>query len=180
LPEGADRVYVIDRGWHTDIGLPTAELRGRLALIAKDFPGATSLTIGFGDRAYLLDRDTNFFDMVRALLPGRAALLVTGLSAPPESAFGTDNVVTLAITKPQLHALESFVANSFTTDRAGRPVRLADGPYQGSLFFASDATYGAFYTCNTWTAESLRAAGYAVPTMLVILAPQVMAGARHL
>jgi uncharacterized protein (TIGR02117 family) len=180
LPEGADRVYVIDRGWHTDIGLPIAELRGKLTLIAEDFPGATSLTIGFGDREYLLDRDTNFFDMVRALLPGKAALLVTGLSAPPESAFGTDNVVTLAITKPQLDVLESFVASSFAADRAGRPVRLADGPYEGSLFFASDATYYAFYTCNTWTAESLRAGGYAVPPTLMILASQVMAMARHL
>ena len=180
VPEGAERVYVIDRGWHTDIGLPTAELHGKLAAIAEDFPGATSLTIGFGDRAYLLDRDTNFFDMLRALLPGRAALLVTGLRAPPESAFGRDNVVTLAITKPQLDALERFVASFFATDRAERPVRLADGPYEGSLFFASDATYDGFYTCNTWTAETLRAGGYAVSTTLVIFAPQVMAAAHRL
>jgi uncharacterized protein (TIGR02117 family) len=180
VPEDVDRIYVIARGWHTDIGLPIAELRGKLALIAASFPGATALTVGFGDHAYLLERNTNFFDMLRALLPGRAALLVTGLRAPPEAAFGADYVVALAITKPRLDALEAFLASYFATDRAGQPLRLADGPYPGSLFFASDATYDAFHTCNTWTAETLRAGGYPVSTALVIFAPQVMAEARHL
>jgi hypothetical protein len=180
VPEGVDRIYVIDRGWHTDIGLPVAALRGKLALVAASFPGATTLTVGFGDRVYLLERDTNFFDMLRALLPGKAALLVTGLRAPPEAAFGADNVVTLAIAKPQLDALEGSLAGYFATDGAGQPLRLADGPYPGSLFFASDATYDAFHTCNTWTAEMLRAGGYPVSTTLVIFAPQVMAEARRL
>ena len=178
--EGADWIYVVDRGWHTDIGLPVGELRGTLALVAADFPGATSLTIGFGDRAYLLDRDTDLFDMLRALFPGRAALLVTGLRAPPQAAFGADNIVTLAIAKPQLDALAAFIASYFATDRAEQPQRLGDGPYPGSRFFASDATYDALHTCNTWTAESLRAGGFPVSTTLVIFAPQVMAEARGL
>lgn len=180
IPEDANRVYVIDRGWHTDIGLPVAELRGKLALIAADFPGAASLTIGFGDRAYLLNRNTNFLDMLRAQFPGRAALLVTGLRVPPENAFGTDNVVTLAIGRLQLDALEEFLASYFATDRAGQPLRLADGPYPGSLFFASDATYDALNTCNTLTIETLPAGGYPVSTAFVIFAPQVMAAARAL
>jgi uncharacterized protein (TIGR02117 family) len=180
VPEGANRIYVIDRGWHTEIGLPVAELHGKLARVAADFPGATSLTVGFGDRVYLLDRDTDFFDMLRALFPGKAALLVTALSAPPEVAFGADNVVMLAIAKPQLDALEGLLASYFATDPAGQPLRLADGPYKGSTFFASDATYDALHTCNTWTAEILRAGGYEVSTTLVIFAHQVMAQARDL
>jgi uncharacterized protein (TIGR02117 family) len=180
LPESLDRIYVIDRGWHTDIGLPVAELHGKLARVAADFPGATVLTIGFGDRTYLLDPDTNFFDMLYALLPGRAALLVTGLRASPEAAFGADSVVPLPIAKPQLDALQQFLLSYFATDSAGQPLRLADGPYPGSLFFASNATYDAFHTCNTWTAESLRAGGYPVSTTLVLFADQVMAEARKL
>jgi uncharacterized protein (TIGR02117 family) len=180
VPEGADRVYVIDRGWHTDIGLPVAELHDKLAAVAADFPDAAFLSIGFGDRAYLLDRDTNFFDMLRALFPGKAALLVTGLRATPETAFGAGNVVTLPIAKPQLDALEAYLAGYFATGRAGQPLRLADGPYPGSLFFASDATYDALHTCNTWTSETLHAGGYRVSTTWVIFAPQVMAQARAL
>lgn len=180
VPEGAARIYVIDRGWHTDIGLPIAELSGSLALIAGDFPGAETLTIGFGDRAYLLDRTTNLLDMIRALLPGRAAMLVTGLRASPEAAFGSQNVVTLAIGRQQLAALEADLARYFATDGTGRPLRLADGPYPGSLFFASDATYDALHTCNTWTAGTLRAGGFAVSPTLVIFAHQVMVQVRGL
>ena len=180
VPEGAERIYVIDRGWHTDIGLPVAELHGTLASVAADFPGATFVSVGFGDRAYLLDRDTNLLDMLRALFPGKAALLVTGLRAPPEAAFGADNVVTLAIAKPQLDALEAYLARYFAGDRTGQPLRLADGPYPGSLFFASDATYDALHTCNTWTSEILRAGGFPVSPTWVIFAPQVMAQARAL
>jgi hypothetical protein len=76
--------------------------------------------------------------------------------------------------------LEDFPAGYFANDGAGQPLRLADGPYPGSLFFASDATYDAFHTCNTWTVESLRAAGYPVSTSFVIFASQVMAAARGL
>jgi uncharacterized protein (TIGR02117 family) len=180
VPAGVDRISVIDQGWHTDIGLPVAALHGTLARLAADFPGATWLTIGFGDRAYLLNRDTDFFDMLRALFPGKAALLVTGLHVPPDAAFGAGNVVTLAIAKPHLHALEEFLAGYFASNAAGQPLRLADGPYPGSLFFASDATYDAFYTCNTWTAEGLRAGGYPVSPSFVLFAPQVMAAARGL
>lgn len=59
----AYQVYVIDRGWHTEIGLPATALDGRLAALAADFPGARFLTFGFGDRHYLLARDTGFLDL---------------------------------------------------------------------------------------------------------------------
>ena len=180
LSETTDRIYVIDRGWHTEIALPVAELRGKLAMVAANFPGASTLTFGFGDRAYLLERKTDFLDMLRALFPGQAALLVTGLRLPPAAAFGAENVVTLAIAKPQLDALEEFLARYFASQGAVQLVPLGDGPYPGSLFFASDAIYDAFFTCNSWTAESLRAAGYPVSTTLVIFADQVMAEARRL
>ena len=88
--------------------------------------------------------------------------------------------MTLAIAKPQLDALEGSLASYFATDPAGQPLRLADGPYKGSAFFASDATYDALHTCNTWTAEILRAGGYPVSTAFVIFAHQVMAQARDL
>ena len=127
LSETTDRIYVIDRGWHTDIGLPVSELRGKLAMVGANFPGASTLTIGFGDRAYLLERKTDFFDMLRALFPGQAALLVTGLSLPPAAAFGADKVVTLAIAKPQLEALEEFLAGYFASQGAAQPVPVAVG-----------------------------------------------------
>lgn len=174
------QVYVIDRGWHTDIGLPVAELDDRLAPLDSVFRGATYLTFGFGDRAYMLDRDPGVSAMARALFPDQAALLVTGLKDPPAEAFGDANVVALGVSKAGLDAIEDFLSGYFEVDAQGRPLRLADGPDPGSLLFASAATYDAFNTCNSWVAEGLHAGGFPVSTSLVVFASQVMAEARGL
>jgi len=55
----------------------------------------------------------------------------------------------------------------------GRAVRLADGPYPGSVFLASTETYDLFNTCNTWTAAVLNDAGLPIDPR-VLLADQVM------
>ena len=55
----------------------------------------------------------------------------------------------------------------------GSAVRLADGPYVGSVFYASRETYDAFHTCNTWTALVLRDGGLPMNTH-VLFAGQVM------
>jgi uncharacterized protein (TIGR02117 family) len=171
-------VYVVDRDWHTDIALPVNMLGGEMALLAQDFPGATYVSIGFGDRNYLLDPNTDILDMLRALFPGRAAILVTGLRVTPAAAFGAGNVVTLAVSKKGLEDLQAFIAGDLTHDPDGRPARLANGPYPGSLFYGTDATYDAFHTCNTWVAEALAAAGLPVGPTFMVFAGQVMTAAR--
>ena len=50
----------------------------------------------------------------------------------------------------------------------GSAVRLADGPYVGSVFYASTETYDAFHTCNTWTALVLRDGGLPVDTQRAV------------
>jgi hypothetical protein len=58
-------------------------------------------------------------------------------------------------------------------------MRIADGPYPGSLFYASSGTYSGFYTCNTWTADALRVGGLPVSSDGVLFAGQVMDRARR-
>jgi hypothetical protein len=46
-PPGQDTVvYVIERGWHTDIGLPAEEITGPLGALKTAFPGVRFLTFG--------------------------------------------------------------------------------------------------------------------------------------
>ena len=58
-------------------------------------------------------------------------------------------------------------------DADGTAVRLADGPYPGSVFYAGSETYDAFHTCNTWTAPLLHDAGFPVNARVLF------AGERH-
>src|SRR6195952_1403832 len=167
-------VYVIGRGWHTDIGLPADEIAGPLAALKADFPGVRYLTFGFGERQFLMNRRTNFGGMLRALLPSQSALLVTALAATPEAAFGQANVVMLGVSRAGLERIEGDIWRQLGPLPGDNPIRLAEGPYDGSAFYAAQGSYNAFFTCNTWTAETLRAGGLAIPASGVVFASQVM------
>jgi len=171
-------VAVIDREWHTEIGLRAEDLTGPLAVLRDRFPGARTLVFGFGDRHYLADPHPGFGDMLLAALPGPGALLVTGLSTAPEAAFGSANVVRLMLSEDGARRAVAYVSNSFTHDPTGALVALGDGPYPGSLFYAASIAYSLSHTCNTWTAEVLVEGGAAVSADGVVTAGEIMTRAR--
>lgn len=173
-------VYVVDRGWHTDIGLAADDVHGPLAAVAQPFPGVRYLTFGFGERAFYAARHTNFVTMLTALFPSRAAILVTALRVPPAAAFGKTQVVALPLTAAGLTRLDAFLWSYLRKSHNGQPQFLAPGPYSGSLFYAAAGTYDASFTCNTWTVEALRVAGLPVSPDGVVFAGQVMARVRAL
>ena len=171
-------VYVIRRDWHTDIGLPAQEIAGPLTTLEESFPGVRFLTFGFGERQFLVNHTQDFGAMLSALLPSRSAVLITALSAPPEQAFGPQNVVVLRLSRAGLDRIEAAIWDEFEQAPAGEPVKLADGPYPGSVFYAARSTYDGFFTCNSWTAETLRAGGLPMPAAGVLFSGQVMGSAR--
>ena len=171
-------LYVIDRGWHTDIGLPADEITGALVALEKRFPGARYLTFGFGEREFLTSREVTVGMALGALLPSRSAMLVTTLRTAPDTALGPGNVVTLRITADGLARLEYTLWHGIERTPADEPVSLGPGPYAGSEFFATLGTYHAFYTCNTWTATMLATAGLPVPARGIVFSHQVMNLAR--
>jgi uncharacterized protein (TIGR02117 family) len=173
-------VYVVFRGWHTDIGLPADEIGGPAGgTLRHRFPGARYLVFGFGERTYYRSSRPAFGDMLLALLPGAGAILVTALNATPAEAFGSGNAVELRLTPSGLDGIARFLSASLERDATGLR-RIADGPYPGSEFYATPVTYSAFYTCNTWTAEALRQAGLPVFPTGVLFAGQVMDAGRRL
>jgi hypothetical protein len=176
-PPGPATLYVIDRGWHTDIGLPADELAGPLGALAQPFPGLRVLVLGFGERQYLLSRRADFGEMLSALLPSRSALLATALAGTPQAAFGSDSVVALAVSAAGLARVEAAIWQELE-QRDGGAVRLAEGPYPGSVFYAARGTYDAFDTCNTWTMAMLHAGGLPISAAGVVFSGQVMAAAR--
>lgn len=167
-------VYVIDRGWHTDVGLAVSDVYPPLAVVAGEFPGARYLLFGFGDRAYLLSPHHTVVGDIAALFPGPSAILVTALREPPAVAFGTTQAAALPVTATGIERLNAFLWNQFSRNGRDTPIRLADGPYPGSLYYASPTTYDALFTCNSWAADALRSAGVPVSGSGVVLASQLM------
>jgi uncharacterized protein (TIGR02117 family) len=183
-PAGDAFVWVVERGWHTDIALPVEEIAGPLAALESGFPGVRVLSFGFGERQFLVNHEKNFGAMLKALLPSRSAVLMTALGTSPQAAFGSGNVVALPVSRTGLDRIEARIWAEFELSAAGEPVLLAEGPYPGSVFYAARDTYDGLFTCNTWTADTLRAGGLAMPSGGVLFSGQVMGmarwiGARH-
>jgi hypothetical protein len=165
-------IYVIKRKWHTDIGFNTVDLQSPLGSLRAALPTARYLLFGFGDKHYLLNPDQNFERLLGAVWPGDGLVLMTGLEDTPEQAFGANEVVRLTVSAAQVLELERFVWRTLVTRNDGATA-LAPGPYSGSLYYGSVERYSGLHTCNTWTAEGLRAAGLPVHTFGVEFAGQV-------
>ena len=152
-------VAVVQRDWHTDICLRMDDADAWVASLARGFDGAAMLCFGFGERQFVVERRHDPLTMMGALLPSKAAVLMTALRASPQDAFGAQNVVEVPVDSGGLAGLQRYLRASFETDASGAPQILANGPYAGSVYFAASGTYDAFHTCNTWTARALRSAG---------------------
>ncbi len=179
-PVAADTVYVIDHGWHTDLGIPAAALTGPLASFRQTFPGMTMLIAGFGRRTFMTAPVHGLEDFLVGPFPGDGALLVAGLTAPPDLAYGSGTLVRLRLPPGGAARLSDFVWSTFRVEH-GRPVMLAPGFFAGSRFYETRIGYSGLYTCNSWTEAALHAAGLPLPSPSgVVLAGQVTGPASHL
>jgi uncharacterized protein (TIGR02117 family) len=165
-------IYVVKRHWHTDIGFGVTDISSPLATVVAKLPAARILLFGFGDRHYLMNQDHGLSGSLVALWPGPGVVLVTGLTATPEQAFGGDEVKRLALSADQARRLEDFVWKTLVPPD-GVAGFLGKGPYDGSVFYSATAKYSGLNTCNTWTAEALKVAGLPVSSSGVEFSGQV-------
>jgi uncharacterized protein (TIGR02117 family) len=172
-------VYVVKRSWHTDLGFEATDLHPPLAALRPRLAGARYLLFGFGDRHYLIDQGGSTKGLLGALWPGSGVVLVTGLGVTPEAAFGAAGVIRLTLSARQAARLEAFVWSTLATGDGAASV-LGAGPYDGSYFYAATMRYSGVHTCNTWTAEGLRAAGLPIRSFAVAFSGQVWRQVRKL
>jgi uncharacterized protein (TIGR02117 family) len=167
-------VYVVAGGWHTEIGLQLEAITGPLATLKPEFANARYLVFGWGARDYYMARNPGIGDILRAIAPGPAVMLVTPLQMLPEAFFGASNALAIHASSEGTQRLSQFLWDYLVIDKEGHPRRVATGPDPQSIFYASGGTYNLGHTCNTWTAEALRVAGLPVSAAGVVFASQVL------
>jgi uncharacterized protein DUF2459 len=174
-------IHVARRKWHVDVGFAMADLAPPLDQVARHFPGASYLFFGFGDRHYLLAKNQGVPNMLGALWPGPALILVTAIENTPPQAFGASEVLEVRLTGVQARAAQAFIWRSLEgTAATGELQPSAPGPYEGSRYFPASARYSALHTCNTWAAEVLRAGGLPVTSRFVVFAGQLWRQTKRL
>jgi uncharacterized protein (TIGR02117 family) len=169
-----EKIYVVSGGWHTELGLPLEALSGPLAAFKPNFPSASYLVFGWGARDYYMAQNPGIGDLLRAITPGPAVMLVIPLQISPEAFFGASNVFALPAPPEGTQRLSQFLGDYLGVDKGGPPRRIGTGPYPQSIFYASTGTYNLGHTCNTWTAEALHDAGLPVNATGVVFAGQVL------
>jgi hypothetical protein len=162
---GGAHIWLLDAGWHTEIGLPPAALPPHLT---EAFPGAALVFFGFGKRHFMLAEAPGPAEWLAGPLPGEAAIQVTAWPGTPSGALQ------LGVSPQGLARLAMALEASFVPGPALIEARL------GRRFYAAARGYSLAYTCNTWTAEMLAAAGLAVRPDAVVLARGVTAQAAAL
>ncbi len=174
-----DVVYLVKHGWHTDIAIPSPELRGNMTVFQRIFPGVKILVIGFGKRTFMTAPVHNAGDLVIGPFPGDGVMLVSGLSAAPDMAYKDGIIATLNLPPGGAERLSDFIWKSLKTDD-GAPIELRPGFYLGSIFYVTTTRYAGTNTCNTWTADALQAAGLNINPAGDIFSWQTLSGAEPL
>jgi uncharacterized protein (TIGR02117 family) len=167
-------VYVIAGGWHTEIALPVSSIGGLLPALKLDATTARYLVFGWGARGYYMARHPGIEDLLQAVVPGPAVLLVIPLQTSPALFAGAANTLAVRVSRGGVRRLSQFLWQYLAKDAHGALRPLAAGPDPGSVFYASSRRFDLAHTCNTWTAEALRTAGVPVRSAGVIYAAQLL------
>lgn len=178
-PGELNSVYLVDRGWHTEIGVPVAALSGKLAVYREIFPGARTILFGYGKKTFFTAPASSLEEYLIGPFPGPAVVQVFAMTTTPDLAYDPDAVVVLPVSREGMDRLSDFIGGDLETGRDGRPRLVAAGHGPESLFYAARSRYTLFHTCNGWVVQALREAGLPVSADGVVFAGQVMArGAR--
>ncbi|MBB2175328.1 DUF2459 domain-containing protein [Gluconacetobacter johannae] len=177
-PAGAIPVYLVDRGWHTEIGIPVQALDGPLGVYRAVFPGARTILFSYGKKTFFTAPASSVREYLIGPFPGPAVIQTIGLSTTPPEAYGADKTIVFPISDEGARRLSAFIWDDLVV-RPDGPRLVAARRHPASLFYAARSTYTLMHTCNGWVAEALRAAQVPISAQGVVFAGQVMArGAR--
>lgn len=173
-------IWVLDSGWHTGLVLKRSELSGRLDALLHPGAGSHYLMFGWGNRKFYMAPNPTLGMDIAAIFPSKSTLLVEGCTREPRACY-TSAVKLRAVRIPAAgqRRLDEYLLDTLQLDADGQAEALDPGPDPGSEFYASDLTYDAFHTCNTWTAQALHTAGVAVDWRGVIFADQLWRQLNH-
>jgi uncharacterized protein (TIGR02117 family) len=157
-------VYVATNGHHTGLVLPASEAgvdwlqRARPEHLADPQLTGRWLLFGWGDRDFYLSTPTwDEFTPRTALIAivgsGGSLMHIDHMDAPGDAV----TIRPVRLRPEEYRRLVAFIDRSFVA--GGLPI---PGYGPRDLFYPARGRYSLFYTCNSWTADALAAAGVRV------------------
>jgi uncharacterized protein (TIGR02117 family) len=162
------RIFVRTNGVHTWIMVPkvTAQIDWRPLVPGKDLKdprwgNGNYVALGYGNREFYLNTptwsDLSLRTAFNALDGSGDSLIHADHDNDPQPSAIQRPII---LTPDEYGRLVRFMRASFRTDAQGHTIPLTGRGYGNSdVFYEAIGRYNAFYTCNSWTGEALRAAG---------------------
>jgi uncharacterized protein (TIGR02117 family) len=176
--ERSQVVYVVRRGWHSGVALPTADWPQRDWPLLTTFHDARYLEFGWGDADFYQEDEPGAGTALAAVLwPSSTVMEVVPLQVAPPPGTGDFDAVAVHVTNSELKAIASSLAASFEqpVSPTGKTYRTADGE---ARFYRARGNFYLFRMCNRWTAQLLQLAGCSVSPRLTMTAGQVIKAAK--
>lgn len=171
---GGDVIYVVEQGWHVEIGVPVNELDSNLQFLNNVFSGARVIMFGYGKKTFMTAPPQTWSEYILGPIPGPAVIHAVGLSVTPVEAYPVDSTIVLALPPGGWHGLSDYLANDLIKNTAGKAMIITRSTDPDGLYYAAASEYNLFHTCNTWAADALHAAGLSISTDNVVFSGQVM------
>ncbi len=173
-------VVVVSHGWHTGLAVARADIPPASWPEQARFPPARFLEVGWGERAFYETPDAGVWLAIKAAFGSdRSALHVVGFERAPAAEFPGAELVPLELSLSSMEALARFVSSTYARDAAGDPIDAGPGLAPSSRFYAAARRYSLAYTCNSWVAEALHAAGCAATGWWPVTAGGLLDQARR-
>ncbi|PSJ40390.1 TIGR02117 family protein [Sphingomonas deserti] len=167
-PKDGITIFLRTNGVHTWIVVPkvTPEMDWRpyapgAHLKDPRWGAADHVALGYGNRTFYLETPTwGDLTMKNALLAmfgrGRSLMHADHIHHPRPEEWQRP----LRIRHEEYRRLAAHIAKSFQRDAQSHTIPVLGRGYTSSdMFYEAVGHYNAFYTCNSWTGEALRAAG---------------------
>lgn len=162
-------IYLVSHGWHAGIVVKCSDIPDNGWPKLHAFTGVEYLEVGWGDKDYYTTPNRGLGVAVKAaLLPTSSVLHLVGLYSSPDKYFPHSEIIRIELSSSGFDHMILHISKSFTRDEAGQAIVLGSGLYGNSRFYASDEIYHLFKTCNTWTVDTLQAAGCPVGFSLTV------------
>ena len=179
-PESLRSIYVVRRGWHTGVAIPTVDWPNRNWSLLREFPEADYLEFGWGDeRFYQAERNSIWLAMRAALWPTASVIHVIGLREPLLDNVLAADIVEVPVPIDRLRLLATAIEQEFAGDEpipTGAALRSAPHP---NRFFKGRQSFYFPRMCNWWTATRLHDAGCPIAPATVIFASRAIEEARE-
>ncbi len=154
--EARRTVYLVTQGpWHTGIALRRADVPAGIWVAKDDYPDAKYIEVGWGDSDGYRKKLTPWIVTKGLFWPTHSVLQLDGFTNSVEANFADPRatIVAVDLSVRGFERLCQHIACTHELDEAGRPRRLGDDWYDAR------GKYCICWTCNTWLAKGLRAAG---------------------